>query len=113
MNRYKVLLPLVVHTADNSYEQGEEFDHEFSQADEYENVKSGLLGVVPRRYRVVGTSDVFETKPGDEFERAFLIEEERLLVVSGHIARVEDVDDNDELEADDADSESPNQEEEE
>jgi hypothetical protein len=62
--RYRVLLPLLVHTRDGSYGQHEEFDHEFTAEDEAENVRSGLLAIVPQRYRVIGGSDVFDdTRP--------------------------------------------------
>ena len=89
MNRYRVLLPLVVHTADGSYEQGEEFDNEFTPEDELANVNSGLLEIVPQRYKVVGGSDVFETPPGEEFEQALTLGQEALLIEGGHIERVE------------------------
>jgi len=87
VNRYRVLLPLRVHTEDGSYEQGEEFDKEFTADEEAANLESGLLEIVPRTYRVVGNSIVHETSPGDTFEAALTIGVEALLVDGGHIKR--------------------------
>ena len=93
MNRYRVLLPLLVHTETNSYGQGEEFDHEFSEDDETTNVKSGLLEIVPRRYRVISTNIVHNTLPGDTFEAALPKGQEALLLESGNIERDDDEED--------------------
>lgn len=54
--RYKVLLPLTVHVEEGAFVQGDEFEHEFSVEDEWENVDSGLLGLVPETYEVIGDS---------------------------------------------------------
>jgi hypothetical protein len=89
MNRYRVLLPLQVHTADASYTQGEEFEHEFTEEEETANLASGLLEIVPRKYKVIGGSEVHETQPGEEFERALPLGQEALLIEGGHIERVE------------------------
>lgn len=97
-NRYRVAsapagwpdnLPFAVQTTDGRYEVGDEFEHEFSEEEERENLDSGLLVLLPRRYRIVGESDVFETPPGEEFERAIPLGQERLLFAGGHIERVE------------------------
>lgn len=88
MNTYKVLLPLQVHTADAAYGQGDEFETEFTAEEETANLRSGLLEIVPRDYKVVGGSRVHETAPGDTFTRALTIGEEQLLVAGGHIERV-------------------------
>jgi hypothetical protein len=86
VNTYKVLLPILVN---GEHKQGDEFEHEFdSPADEEANLNSGLLEIVPRTYKVVGDSDVFETKPGSEFEKALTMEQERLLLEGGFIERV-------------------------
>jgi hypothetical protein len=90
VNRYKVLLPLLVHTADASYAQHEEFEHEFTAEEEAANIASGLLEIVPRRYSVVGDSEVYETAKGEEFEAALLMENEAALIQAGHIERVEE-----------------------
>jgi hypothetical protein len=88
VNRYRVRLPLLVHTEDGSYKQGEEFEKDFSAEDETTNLDSGLLEVVPRKYKVTGTSRVHDTAPGEEFEVALRIGEEAHLVQAGHIKRV-------------------------
>jgi hypothetical protein len=88
-NRYRVLLPLMVHTSDASYTQDDVFEHTFTEDEETENVRSGLLEIVPRTYKVIGGSEVFETPPGEEFERALPLGIEALLVEGGHIERVE------------------------
>ena len=87
--RYRVLLPLMVHTGDGSYAQGEEFAKEFTEEEETENLKSGLLELVPLKYKVVGGSRVHDTNPGDEFEAAIGIGQEALLIAGGHIELVE------------------------
>jgi hypothetical protein len=50
---------------------------------------SGLLEIVPCRYRVVGGSEVFDTPPGGEFDAAMRLSQETLLMAGGHIERVE------------------------
>ena len=89
MNRYRVLLPLTVHTGDGSYTQGEEFEKDFTAEDEAENLASGLLELVPRKYKVVGGSRVHDTDPGEEFEAAIPLGEEELLIAGGHIERIQ------------------------
>lgn len=88
-NRYRVLLPLLVHTEDAAYGQGEDFEKEFSEEDEAENLNSGLLEIVPREYKVIGGSVVHEAPPGETFTAALRIGEEAALVAGGHIERVE------------------------
>jgi hypothetical protein len=53
------------------------------------NIESGLLAIVPQRYKVIGGSDVYETPTGEEFERALPLGIEALLLEGGHIERVE------------------------
>jgi hypothetical protein len=90
MNRYKVLLPLQVDTREGgSFHQGDEFETEFTEAEEQANVASGLLEIVPARYRVIGDSRVFDTNRGDEFEAPLTLGQERLLVEGGHIERLD------------------------
>jgi hypothetical protein len=88
-NHYRVLLPLQVHTPDGSYGQNEEFEHEFTEDEEAANVNNGLLEIVPRRYKVIGGSHVYETPPGEEFEAAMLMGQEAALLAGGHIERVD------------------------
>lgn len=90
MRRYKVLLPLRVHTADSSYAQGEEFDQEFTAEDEATNLASGLLELLPLTYRVVGGSEVHGAQPGETFTLPLPLGQEVLLVEGGHIERVDD-----------------------
>jgi hypothetical protein len=82
------MLPLRVHTEDGSYAQGEEFDKEFTADEEATNLASGLLEIVPRTYKVIGGSRVFETAPGDEFQAALTLGQETHLIGAGHIERV-------------------------
>lgn len=90
MNRYRVLLPLAVHVPGGSFEQFEQFDHEFSEEDEATNLASGLLEIVPRTYRVVGSSEVDGHAPGETFEAGIPLARESLLFAGGHIERVDD-----------------------
>jgi hypothetical protein len=90
MNRYRVLLPLLVHTADNAYAQGDEFEQEFTAEDEATNLASGLLELLPNTYRVVGGSEVHGAKPGETFTMPLPLGQEALLVQGGHIERVDD-----------------------
>lgn len=90
MNRYRVLLPLLVHTSDAAYAQFEEFDHEFTVEEETANLASGLLELLPNTYRVIGGSEVHGTKPGGTFTMAIPMGQEALLFQGGHIERVDD-----------------------
>jgi hypothetical protein len=90
MRRYRVLLPLKVQPREGgSYEQHDEFDSDFTQDEETENVRSGLLAIVPSRYRVIGGSVVHDTPPGGEFAAALPMGNEALLIEGGHIERVD------------------------
>lgn len=90
MRRYRVLLPLQVQPREGgSYEQHEEFDSTFTEDEETENVRSGLLAIVPVTYRVTGGSYVHETAPGEEFDAALPMGNEAQLIEGGHIERVE------------------------
>jgi hypothetical protein len=90
MRRYRVLLPLNVQPREGgSYTQHEEFESAFTQDEETENVRSGLLEIVPVRYRVIGGSTVHDTEPGGEFAAALPMGNEALLIEGGHIERVD------------------------
>lgn len=89
MKRYRVLLPLLVHTEDGSYGQGEEFSKDFSEEEEAANLASGLIEIVPREYRVIGGSVVHGAGPGEILVRALRIGEESLLIQGGHIEPIE------------------------
>jgi hypothetical protein len=86
MNTYKVLLPILVN---GEHKQGDVFDHEFaSPAEEEGSVNSGLLEIVPRTYKVVGTTRVHDTDPGGQFDAGLLMGQEAALIAGGHIERV-------------------------
>jgi hypothetical protein len=87
-NKYRNLLPLLIHTEDGAYGQGEIFEKDFSEDDERANVESGLLEIVPRRYKVVGESVVHGAAPGETFEAGLLLGNEAQLIASGNIQRV-------------------------
>lgn len=86
MNTYRVLLPVLVN---GEHGQGDIFEHEFTADDEATNLQSGLIEIVPRRYKVVGASIVHATEPGGTFSAAFTIGQEAALMEAGHIERVE------------------------
>ncbi len=88
MNTYRVLLPLLVHTEDGAYAQGEEFDKDFSEEEETANLRSGLLELVPRRYKVLAA---FDGHPeGEEVEAAIPLGREAQLAEGGFLERVEE-----------------------
>jgi hypothetical protein len=90
MRRYRVLLPVKVQPREGgSYEQHEEFETSFTQDEETENVRSGLIEIVPVHYRVIGGSTVHDTAPGGEFAAALPMGNEALLIQGGHIERVD------------------------
>ena len=87
-NTYRVLLPLLV---DGEHKQGDVFEKEFdTPEDEEANLRSGLLEIVPRTYKVVGGSKVSDTDPGSEFEGAYTMGQESMLIAGGHIERVKE-----------------------
>jgi len=84
-NFYKVMLPLLVN---GEHKQGDVFEHEFdSWQDEDANLRSGLLTIVPRKYKVIGDSIVHGTPPGSIFEAALPMGQEDLLVQGNQIER--------------------------
>jgi len=86
--KYRVMLPLLVN---GEHAQGDEFEHEFTAEDEYENVNSGLLEIVPSEYRVVAEdSVVYDTPTGGTFKAGLLMENEAALIQGGHIELVEE-----------------------
>jgi hypothetical protein len=91
MNTYKVILPLLVFDdAGGEHKQGDTFEKEFPSASEEDTaIDTGLLEIVPRTYKVVGTSRVFETAPGDQFEKGLRMGQEAALIAGGHIERVD------------------------
>jgi hypothetical protein len=89
MRRYRVLLPLAVQPREGgSYTQYDEFDSDLTEDEETENVRTGLLEIVPVLYRVTGGSVVHGTEPGGEFYAGLPIGNEAQLIAGGHIERV-------------------------
>lgn len=80
------------HEAD--YGVGEEFEHEFESHDiEQANLDSGLLEIVPSKYRVIGGSPVHGVSKDDDppiFEAALTMGSSAALIAGGHIERVAD-----------------------
>jgi len=93
VNKYRVLLPLTVTPRDvepghEGYKQGEEFECEFPVDEERNYLDGGLLEIVPREYKVVGTSVVHGHQPGESFLMALPRGEEELLL-GYHLERVD------------------------
>lgn len=64
------------------------FEHEFTPAEEQDRLSSGLIELVPRKYKVL--SNNYEAgKQGDEVELALLVDIESALIKGGHLERVE------------------------
>ena len=87
-NVYRVLLPILVN---GEHKQGDVFEHQFDSAtDELSNLDSGLLEIVPRKYKNISTSVVYGVPPGEVFEAAIPMGAEEALFAGGHIERVEE-----------------------
>lgn len=109
--RYKVVRPdVTVSFEDGAYGFGDEFDHVFTPEDEWTHVDSGLLGIVPESYEVIGSSELEVNlieapaarsvdpvsdadlptqrvaKPGETFEAAIPLAREAQLI--HHVRRV-------------------------
>jgi len=63
------------------------FEHEFTVTEEKDWLDSGLLELVPRKYKVL--SDNYAVPLGETFEAAMLKEIEAALISGGHIERVD------------------------
>jgi len=92
VNRYRVLLPIRIGTREQKpgeagFAQGEEFETDLSVEEEADALKSGAIEIVPREYKVVGTSFVFDTPPGETFIAAIPRGQEELLL-GYHLERV-------------------------
>ena len=84
-------LPFRLRFSDGDYGIGDVFEHEFATPqDEWDNLESGLLELQPNTYKVVGESDVYETPPGETFEKALAMGQEAHLVDAGFIKRIEE-----------------------
>jgi hypothetical protein len=57
-------------------------------ASEEADALSGHFELVPRRYKVT-SKKVADREVGDEFDAAYLVEQEQMLLSAGHLERVE------------------------
>lgn len=81
-NTYRALSPAAVA----AYADGV-FERDFTPVEERDALGSGLIELVPRKYRVL--SNNFEAGEQDsEIEAAYLVEIEAALIQGGHIERV-------------------------
>lgn len=84
-NTYKATSPAAVA----AYADGV-FEHEFTPTEEQDVLNSGLLELVPRKYRVL-SNNYAAGKQGDVIELALLKEIEAAHVSGGHLERVDEV----------------------
>jgi len=82
-NLYRALTP----AAEAAFSDGV-FEADFTSSQERDWLDSGLLELVPRRYRVL--SDNYELPKDNTFVATMLVEIEQALVGAGHIERVDD-----------------------
>lgn len=81
-NTYRALTPAAVA----AYDEGV-FDRDFTPVEERDALNSGLIELVPRKYRVL--SNNFAAGEQDSvIEAAYLVEIEHALIQGGHIERV-------------------------
>ena len=85
MGIYKVTAPKPVHDID----PGQTAELDLTAEEESDLVAAGRLELVPRDYRVIGTSKVCDTEPGGTFKHAFTVGQEAALFAGGHIERVD------------------------
>jgi hypothetical protein len=64
------------------------FEHEFTPTEESDWVNSGLIEIVPRKYKVL-SNNYAAGKQGATVEAALLVELEAALISGGHIERVD------------------------
>jgi hypothetical protein len=82
-NTYKALSP----QAEGVFAKGV-FEAEFTPTEERDWLASGLLEIVPRKYRVL-SDNYAAAAQGETFDGALLVENEAALIQGGHIERVE------------------------
>lgn len=85
MNRYRSLRDAPELDAN----KGDVLELDLSAADEQGMLDAKRLEIVPREYRVIGSSVVHDTEPDGKFEAALLVEHEATLVAGGHIERTD------------------------
>ena len=66
----------------------DEFERDFTPAEEQDWLGSGVIEPVPQRYKVL-SNNYHGYEQGDEFEGFFRIEIEDALIAGGHLERVE------------------------
>lgn len=64
------------------------FEHDFTPTEEQDALGSGLLELVPRKYKVL-SNNYAAAGQGETFDGAFLKENEEALIQGGHIERVD------------------------
>jgi hypothetical protein len=81
-NTYRALTPAAIA----AYDEGV-FERDFTPVEEKDALDSGLIELVPRKYKVL--SNNFAAGDQDsEIEAAYLVEIEQALIAGGHIERV-------------------------
>lgn len=87
MAKYKVVGPRPVE----GHAPGEEFEHEFLPEDELRHLETGRLVIIPRAYRVIGSSQLegpgWQAGPDEVFIAALPLGNEQALIEAGHIER--------------------------
>jgi hypothetical protein len=83
-NTYRALSP----AAEAAYESGV-FEREFSPSEEADVLASGLVEIVPRKYKVL-SNNYAAGKQGDVVTLALLVDHEAALVSGGHLKRVDE-----------------------
>lgn len=81
-NTYKALTPGAIA----AYDEGV-FERDFTPSEEQDVLNSGLLELVPRKYKVL-SNNFAAGEQGSEIEAAYLVEIEQALIQGGHIERV-------------------------
>lgn len=82
-NTYRALSPAAVA----AYAEGV-FERDFTPSQEQDVLNSGLIELVPRKYRVL-SNNFAAGELDSEIEAAYPVEIEQALIQGGHIARVD------------------------
>lgn len=90
MNRYRVLLPVLI---DGEYGQGDEFEKEMTDDEEASALQSGLLEIVPATYKVLTSRLDFggdaAADPGETLTVPLTNPQQRHLIGGGFIEPAE------------------------
>lgn len=84
-NTYRALTPGAVAVYDDGV-----FERDFTPVEEQDALTSGLIELVPRKYRVL-SNNFAAGEQDSEIEASFLVEIEQALIQGGHIERVDEV----------------------